>query len=78
MDAMGSHILNNVSVYDGPPDRMVDLEPSTSGEVDKWDLDGVDPYLVCEFKGTSKVVTFHATGAKTCEAGLKPLHAYCR
>ena len=77
-DAAGSHVLNNASVYDGPPDEMADLEPSMSGNVDRWDLDGVDPYLVCRFQGTSRVMTFHATGARTCQAGSKPLHAGCR
>ncbi len=76
-DATGSHSLNNAAVYDGPPDEMADLEPSMSGDVDRWDLDGVDPWLVCAFQGTSRVTSFHVTGARTCEAGSKPFHAGC-
>ncbi|MGI4939863.1 MAG: STY0301 family protein [Janthinobacterium lividum] len=77
-DPAGSHVLDNASVYDGPPNEMADLEPSLSGGVDRWDLDGVDPYLVCAFQGTSRVMSFHVTGARTCEAGSKPFHAGCR
>lgn len=77
-DSGGDHPLYNASLYDGPPEQMVDLPPVSGVNVDKWDLGGVDPYLVCKFKGTIKVVTMHATGAKTCEAGKKPFQAYCK
>ena len=72
------HALDNASLYDGPPDQRADLIPVSAGSMDRWDLDGVDPYLVCRYSGTTKVVTFHALGAKTCEGGGKPLRAYCR
>lgn len=70
--------LNNASLYDGPPQQMADLIPDESGAMDKWDLDSVDPYLVCKYVGTARVVTFHARGAKICEAGGKPFQAFCR
>jgi hypothetical protein len=76
-DANGTHALNNASLYDGPPDQMADLVPDRTGAVDRWSLDGVDPYLVCKFQETTKVVTLHAVGAKVCEAGKKPFQAYC-
>ena len=72
------HALDNASLYDGPPDQMADLVPVSAGDMDRWNLDGVDPYLVCKYSGTTKVVTFHAVGAKLCEGGGKPLRAYCR
>lgn len=77
-DAGRRHALVNASLYDGPPDQMADLIPVAAGAVDRWDLDSVDPYLVCKFQGTAKVVTFHAVGAKNCEAGKKPFQAYCK
>ena len=77
-DAGSRHRLVNASLYDGPPNEMADLIPVTAGDVDRWNLDSVDPYLVCKFDGTTKVVTFHAVGAKVCEAGKTPFQAYCR
>ena len=71
------HPLVNASLYDGPPDRMADLIPVAAGETDRWNLDSADPYLVCRFDGTAAVVTFHARGAKLCEAGGKPFQARC-
>jgi hypothetical protein len=76
-DATGKHVLDNASLYDGPPDQMADLVPVPAGSVDRWDLDSVDPYLVCKFQGTAKVVTIHEVGAKLCEAGKTPFQAYC-
>jgi len=70
--------LNNASLYDGPPDEMADLIPDESGAMDIWNLDSVDPYLVCKYIGTAKIVTFHATSTKICEAGGKPFQAFCR
>ena len=77
-DAGSSHRLVNASLFDGPPSEMADLIPVSAGDVDRWDLDSVDPYLVCRFEGTAEVVTFHAVGAKVCEAGKTPFQAYCR
>lgn len=77
-DAAGKHVLDNASLYDGPPAQMADLVPAPAGAVDRWNLDGVDPYLVCMFKGTARVVTFRAVGAKVCEARKKPFSAYCK
>ncbi|WP_420819317.1 STY0301 family protein [Paraburkholderia flava] len=45
--------------------------------VDRWDLKGIDPYLVCRFEHTSKTVTLHAASSKSCVAGHKPFAAYC-
>jgi hypothetical protein len=72
------HALNNASLYDGPPEQMADLIPDVTGNMDKWDLDSVDPYLVCKYLGTTKVLTFHASHAQICEAGGTPFQAYCR
>lgn len=72
------HALNNASLFDGPPAEMADLVPDESGAMDKWDLDAVDPYLVCRYAGTAQIITFHATGAKDCEAGGTPFHAFCQ
>jgi hypothetical protein len=72
------HVLDNASLYDGPPSEMADLMPVRAGAVDRWSLGNADPYLICKFSGTSKVVTFHAVGAKVCEAGKKPFQAYCK
>ena len=77
-DAGGRHRLVNASLFDGLPSELADLVPVTVGDVDRWNLDSVDPYLVCRFDGTAKVVTFHAVGAKVCEAGKTPFQAYCR
>ena len=77
-DAGIKHVLNNASLYDGPPDQMADLIPIPVGAVDQWTLDGVDPYLVCKFQNTTKVVTFHVTAANVCETGKKPFQVYCK
>ena len=77
-DGGSRHRLVNASLFDGLPSEMADLIPVAVGDVDRWDLDSVDPYLVCRFGGTAKVVTFHAVGAKVCEAGKTPFQAYCR
>lgn len=70
-------MLDNASLFDGPPDQMTDLIPVSDKTADRWDLAGVDPYLVCRYKGTSEVVTLHAKGAKTCEATSNPFAAHC-
>lgn len=56
---------------------MADLIPVSGKTVDKWDLTGVDPYLVCRYQGTDKVITLHAKDAKSCEAASNPFAAYC-
>ncbi|MGH8779907.1 STY0301 family protein [Paraburkholderia sp.] len=72
------HALNNASLFDGPPDKLVSLVPDSSGSVDRWDLTGLDPYLVCRFENTTKTVTLHAAASKSCVAGHKPFTAYCK
>jgi hypothetical protein len=71
------HALNNATLFDGPPDQMASLVPDSSGPVDRWDLKGIDPYLVCQFENTSKTVTLHAAASKRCVAGHKPFAAWC-
>lgn len=72
------HVLVNASLFDGPPDQEADLVPESGGNVDRWSLEGIDPYLVCKYKNTVKTITLHANGLKVCEAGNKPFQAYCR
>jgi len=72
------YVLDNASLFDGPPDEMADLVPDPAGGFDRWNLAAVDPYLVCRFAGTSQTITFHAAGAKDCEAGGNPFQAFCR
>jgi hypothetical protein len=76
-DGQQSHALNNASLFDGPPEQLADLVPVSGKTADKWNLTGVDPYLVCRYQGTDKVTTFHAKGAKDCEATTNPFKAYC-
>ncbi|MCQ8280167.1 hypothetical protein NFI95_17155 [Acetobacteraceae bacterium KSS8] len=57
---------------------MTDLIPAPAGVVDRWDIDRIDPYLVCRFAGTAQTVTIHEKGAKVCEVGDKPFRAGCR
>ncbi|GLU31599.1 STY0301 family protein [Trinickia caryophylli] len=71
------HALDNASLFDGPPEKQVDLIPISGKTADRWDLTDVDPYLVCRYEGTSQVVTIHAEGAKACEVTSKPFAAYC-
>ena len=77
-DAGSRHRLVNASPFDGPPREMADLVPVPAEAVDRWSLDGVDPYLVCRFEGTTRIVTFHVVGARVCETGKTPFQAYCR
>ncbi|WP_422865652.1 STY0301 family protein [Endosaccharibacter trunci] len=74
----GKHRLVNASLFDGPPSHMTDLIPAPAGVVDRWDIDRIDPYLVCRFAGTAQTVTIHEKGAKVCEVGDKPFRAGCR
>jgi hypothetical protein len=72
------HPLANASLFDGPPAQMADLVPDRAGDTDRWDLDGIDPYLVCRFARTDKTVVLHAVGAGACRAGGKPFRAGCQ
>ncbi|WGS50056.1 hypothetical protein LFL96_00650 [Paraburkholderia sp. D15] len=78
VDVGTRHALINASLFDGPPEQEADLVPEPAGRVDRWNLDGVDPYLVCKYKNTAKTITLHAPTQKVCEAGNKPFQAYCR
>ncbi|WP_414649700.1 STY0301 family protein [Dyella sp.] len=70
VDAKGKHTLVHVDVFDGPPKDKAFLQVLT-------DLKGLDPYLVCTYQGTDKVVTIHAVGASSCAAPDEPNTAYC-
>ena len=72
-----SHRLNNASLFDGPPGEMADLIPIPSGAYDRWDVRNADPYLVCKYAGTDKIITLHAQGAARCQAGGQPFQAVC-
>ncbi|WP_419731206.1 STY0301 family protein [Lichenicola sp.] len=72
------HVLDNASLFDTPPVNKVDLEPAVRGRRDVWDLDRIDPYLVCRYSGTATVVTLHVIGARTCFASGPLFRAYCR
>jgi len=76
-DGHQNHVFNNASLFDGPPEQMANLVPVPGKTADRWDLTGVDPYLVCRYKGTNHVVTIHAQGAKACEVASNPFAAYC-
>lgn len=71
------HQLYSASVFNGPPSEMADLIPDFGKKAARWDLDYIDPYLVCKYKGTEKVITLHVTGAKRCIAVRRPFAAYC-
>lgn len=70
VDEKGKHTLIHVDVFDGPPQDRAFLEAITN-------LKGRDPYLVCSYQGTDKVVTIHAVGAGSCAAPDEPNTAYC-
>ncbi len=78
VDRGRAHALNNASLFDGPPSEMADLIPVTIGGRDVWDLDRIDPYLVCRYSNTAKTVTFHTDGAKSCAMLGIPFRAYCK
>jgi len=66
-------------LFDGPPDQQASLIPDSSSRVaDRWDTTGIDPYLVCYYRGTKKTVTLHAKAVKECRAGGKRFAAWCR
>ncbi len=77
-DAGVRHALVGVALFDGPPEKMVELMADNSGTMGKWLLDDIDPYLVCRYKGTEKTVTYHVKAARVCKAGKKPFQAYCK
>ena len=79
-DAGSSHILNNVWVFDGPPERNVSQigDGMDRRGVWHWSTRYIDPYLVCDYGGTRKTLTFHAAGAKSCASGIRPDRGYCR
>jgi hypothetical protein len=72
-----THTLDNASLFDGPPADLADLIPVPAGAYDEWNLQSVDPFLVCRYKGTVKTITIHANGASRCVAGGKSFQAYC-
>jgi hypothetical protein len=69
--------LENVTVYDGKPEKKVSLIPLTTGSADAWDMHHMDAYLSCEYRGADRVVTVHALGATGCKATGFPLAAFC-
>ncbi|WP_429445913.1 STY0301 family protein [Paraburkholderia sp. WC7.3g] len=71
------HVLDNASLFDGPPEHEADLIPASGKTSDQWDLTGVDPYLVCRYHGTNSTVVIHAVGARTCEATSRPFAVHC-
>ncbi|MBE7211209.1 MAG: hypothetical protein INR65_09335 [Gluconacetobacter diazotrophicus] len=78
VDAIGPHPLGDAAVFDGPPDEMAELVPVPAGPVDRWLLVGVDPYLLCRYRGTTRTEAVHAPGARLCAAGGDPFQATCR
>ena len=79
LDAGVRHALNNAVLYDGTPDKVVSLVPvPVGGNAGQWDTGGIDPYLVCQYKGTTKTVMLHANAVKFCTAGRNPFRAYCK
>ncbi len=77
-DAGVKHVLFTASLFDGPPERMVDLMPDDVGTMGRWLLDDIDPYLVCRYKGTQKTVTYHVKATRVCEGSKKPFRVYCK
>ena len=77
-DFSGEHALDNVSVFDGPPEQRADLIPDAYKGTAVWDARHIDPYLVCRYQGTGRTVAFHAVGARFCAGRHKPIRAYCR
>jgi len=70
--------LDHVNVYDGPPENLASLIPVPAGKADMWDgLQYVDAYLVCEYKGTDKIIAIHALGATVCKVTDHPSAAFC-
>ena len=71
------HVLENASLFDTPPINKADLTPDVVGQNEAWDPDRIDPYLVCRYSGTTKVVTLHPVGAKSCTMLGGPFRACC-
>jgi hypothetical protein len=78
VDGKVKRSLSHIDVFDGPPMDMASLIPAPAGNVAIWDkLEDVDVYLVCEYKGTDKIVTIHAIGATNCTGTDHPSAAFC-
>ncbi|WP_429523206.1 STY0301 family protein [Paraburkholderia youngii] len=71
------HVLDNASLFDGPPERKADLIPVSGKTSDHWDLTGVDPYLGCRYHSTESTLEIHAVGSQTCEATSSPFTVHC-
>ncbi|MFG1464453.1 STY0301 family protein [Xanthobacter sp. DSM 24535] len=69
-----SQTLGAVSVFDGPPEEMVDLAPEQTGKRDTWsglDRTGRPAFLICRYKGTREIREFALpAGTKAC-AGIR-------
>lgn len=79
-EAGRNHALNNVSVFNGPPEQKADLIGlgMNSHGIWRWNVRNIDPYLVCRYRDTARTVAFHAVGAKYCFSGINPERDYCR
>jgi hypothetical protein len=53
------------SVFGGPPEKLGQLRPESRVYAYR-DLEGRDPYLVCEYKGLEQTLLIHAKGATFC------------
>lgn len=72
-----SHKLNDVSLFQGPPEKLGELMPDTENKTE-WTLKDYQDYarennmplnLVCRYKGTDKTVTLNVPEtAKKCSA----------
>jgi hypothetical protein len=76
----GGHALDSASVFNGPPDKQVELLPNFANL--EWDLAAIQEdartrgesvYLVCKYKGVKSTVTIKLTNEATlCKAeGIK-------
>lgn len=77
VDQGKTHILHGASIFDTPPSNMADLVPVTAEDRDTWDLDRIDPYLVCHYSKTARTVTLHMVGAKNCTMMGHPFRGSC-
>ena len=66
--ALSHHTLNNMSLFDGYPERETDMVPQDKG----WDISSPPNYpegyfLVCRYKDTAQTKTIHIPhGAEFC------------
>lgn len=84
------HRLNDVSLFQGPPQQLGELMPDTQNKTE-WTLKDYQDYarekdmplfLVCRYNGTDKAVTIKVPDtAKVCSAwygnGKEDFHASC-